>query len=446
MNGGMTKKNNCLVVLVVMILFGAAPIGAQDEKKLDADLHFTVSQIAKANFQAVVHVKVTRWPSSDPALMFFRFTDSGSGFIMDEQGHVLTNRHLVRYAQEIRIILSNHQRYPARLLGYDGFTNLAVLKIQGNGPFPHVRFGDSDRLELGEWVVALGHYPEFKQTITKGIVRAKPGKDPSDPSRFSRFIQTDVPINYTNSGGPLLNLRGEVIGIAFSPGMESLTHNEAVQSNLALEVAKQLIIDSKAKKSWIGVAVQDLSPDQARGLRLETSAKGALIMDLIKGGPAEQGGLKKGDVVIAFQDREIRSAVEFYKAVAGSDIEEEVKVIVLRKSAQVVLKIKIGPEEPQAILKYRLGAELRSLTEQEQNEFMPAAGQGVMVVWLDPSGPLHAIGLEKGDRILQANGSTIRDPHDLLEIMRAVRPGQWITLLARDHRSGRSGYIQVVLR
>lgn len=445
MNGRMTKKINTLVVLAVIILFGTAPIGAQDEKKLDADLQITISQIAKANFPAVVHVKVTRWsPVYDEwAYLFSGF--KGSGFIMDEQGHVLTNSHLVQYAEEIQIILGNHQRYPARLLGHDRFTNLAVLKIQGPGLFPHVRFGDSDQIELDEWVVALGHNPEFEQNVTKGIIRAKPGKDPIDPSRFYRFIQTNVPINYANCGGPLLNLKGEVVGINLLPSHYFLRY-EAVQSNLARDVAERLIIDSKAEKSWIGVAVQDLSPDQARGLRLETFTKGALIMDLIKGGPAEQGGLKKGDVVIAFQDREIRSAVEFHKAVAGSDIEEEVKVIVLRKSAPVVLKIKIGPEEPQAILKYRLGADLRSLTEQEQKESTQPAAYGVIVVWVDPSGPLQAIGLEKGDRILQANGNTIRDPHELFEIMRIVRPGQWITLLAQDHRSGRSGYIQVVLR
>ena len=441
---------------------------AQDERKPGPDFRTVISQITRDNLPAVVHIQVTRIqnnplsgfedPFWQPLFPGFPVSDRksrvmGSGLIMDEQGHVLTNQHFVINAQQIQIVLSNNQRYSARLLGLDNRMDLAVLQIQGNGPFAHVHFGNSDQLELGEWVLALGHSPEAEQTVTQGIICARHRKGIADPAGYKDFIQTDTVINSGNCGGPLLNLKGEVVGINILPSRAARPEgfSLAIPANMALDTAKRLIASGKVERAWLGVGMQDLSTDQARALGLEPSVRGALIMDLVKNGPAEQGGFKKGDVVIHFQDKEIRTALDLQDAVANSPMGQEIKTIVFRKGSKVSLKIKLGKQEEsieqsQAALKYRLGAEVRSLTGPELTQLRLTAPQGVLVVWVDPSGPLHEIGLEQGDIIFQINGRAIRDEKGLTELVQALDPGQWITLLALDHRSGRHGYIQVTLR
>jgi serine protease Do len=251
----------------------------------------------------------------------------------------------------------------------------------------------------------------------------------------------------------LLNLKGEVIGINILPPRTTRPEgfSLAIPANLALDLTKRLISSGKLERAWLGAGIQDLSAEQARALGLESSVRGALIMDLVKDGPGDQGGLKKGDVVIHFLDKEIHTAVDLQDLVAGSSMGQEVKAVVFRKGSKVALKIKLGKQEEsieqsQAALKYRLGAEVRSLTGPELTQLRLTAPQGVLVVWVDPSGPLHEIGLEQGDIIFQINGRAIRDEKGLTELVQALDPGQWITLLALDYRSGRHGYIQVTLR
>jgi serine protease Do len=470
-----TKTLALSLIFLGLLIFYGSLVRADDEKKPGPDLRTVISQVTKANLPAVVHIKVTQtqkrfpaplplpedpfWQPLFPGPLTSPNSDRerramGSGVIMDEQGHVLTNQHLVMNAEQIQIILANNQLYNARLLGADSRTDLAVLQIQGTGPFAHVNFGNSDQLELGEWVIALGHNPEAEPNVTHGIICAKHHRSMADPGGYKDFIQTDAVINGSNSGGPLLNLKGEVIGINVLPSSRTGRREDlsfAVPGNTILQIAKRLITSGKMERAWIGVSIQDLMPEQAQALGLEPSTSGALVMDLVKDGPADQGGFKKGDVVISFQDKEIRGADDLQDAVANGAIGQEVKVLVFRKGAKVSLKVKLGKQEEmleklQTTLKYHLGAELRAVTEQDLNQAHLTAPQGVMVVWIDPSGPLHEIGLEKGDIILQMNGRTIRDQNDLSECMQAFGSGQLITLLALDHRSGRSGYIQVTLR
>ena len=468
MNRYAVKNLRILLLFLGLLTVLSTITPAQDEKKPGPDLRTVISQIARDNLPAVVHIQVTRIqeapllglddPFWQPLFPGFPVSDRkslvmGSGLIMDEQGHVLTNQHLVINAQQIRIILSNNQRYNARLLGLDNRTDLAVLQIQASGPFPHVRFGNSDQLELGEWVIALGHSPEAEQTVTKGIICGRHRKGIVVPAGYKDFIQTDTIINNGNCGGPLLNLKGEVIGINILPPRTTRPEgfSLAIPANLALDLTKRLISSGKLERAWLGAGIQDLSAEQARALGLEPSIRGALIMDLVKNGPAEQGGLKKGDVVISFLDKEIRTAPDLQDQVANSPLGQEVKAVVFRKGSKVSLKIKLGKQEEsiaqsQAALKYRLGAEVRSLTGPELTQLGLTAPQGVLVVWVDPSGPLYEIGLEQGDIIFQINGRTIRDEKGLTELVQILDPGQWITLLALDHRSGRHGYIQVSVR
>ena len=184
-----------------------------------------------------------------------------------------------------------------------------MIKISATGPLPFVTFGDSDKVEVGEWVVAIGHPRGLDQTVTQGIISAKHRAGISDPGSYQDFLQTDAAINPGNSGGPLLNLRGEVIGVnavivSESGGFEGIGFT--IPSNMAINVSKALIAHGKVERGWLGVEVQDLTPALAKTARAETTAKGAFIADVVKGGPADKGGIKKNDVVVSFAGKEIR--------------------------------------------------------------------------------------------------------------------------------------------
>jgi len=268
-----------------------------------------VGHVAKQTIPAVVHIEVTeRQEVANPFTpfegdpLFRRFFDVprmprkfrreimglGTGMIMDAQGHILTNYHVANGATKIEVLLANGQQYPARVVGTDPKTDLAVLKIDAKEPLPFVTFGDSDIVEVGDWVVAIGHPRGLDQTVTHGIISAKHRRGITDPSSYQDFLQTDAAINPGNSGGPLLNLRGEVIGVnaaiaSQTGGFEGIGF--AIPSNMAVSVAKALIAHGKVERAWLGVSVQDVTPKLATSFGMK-APKGALIADVAKGGPA----------------------------------------------------------------------------------------------------------------------------------------------------------------
>ena len=206
--------------------------------------------------------------------------------IIDTQGHVLTNHHVVGGATQIEVSLANGERYSAKLVGTDPKTDLAVIRISAKEPLPHVNFGDSDKVEVGEWVVAIGAPRGLDKSLTQGIISAKHRRGIEDRSSYQDFLQTDAPINPGNSGGPLLNLYGEVIGVngaiaTESGGFEGIGF--IIPSNMALHIAKTLIVHGKVERGWLGISVRDLTPELAKSLHLETEM-GALVADVIKGG------------------------------------------------------------------------------------------------------------------------------------------------------------------
>ncbi|MCX5906584.1 MAG: trypsin-like peptidase domain-containing protein, partial [Deltaproteobacteria bacterium] len=268
-----------------------------------------ITQVAKKTIPAVAHIEVTeRQEVVNPLLpfqndpFFRRFFNGpkmpkkfkrevmglGSGMIIDAQGHILTNHHVAGGATKIEVLLSDGRRFPAKLVGTDPKTDLAVIKIDAQGSLPYVTFGDSDNMEVGEWVVAIGHPQGLDQTVSQGIISAKHRRGITDPNSFQDFIQTDAAINPGNSGGPLLNLRGEVIGVnaaiaSQSGGFEGIGFT--IPSNMATYVAKALIAHGKVIRGWLGVTVRDLTPDLAKSLHVDVS-KGAVVLEVVKGGPA----------------------------------------------------------------------------------------------------------------------------------------------------------------
>ena len=443
-------------------------------KSIEVNLSTAISKVAKDNIPAVVHIDVIQrqeflnpfYPfENDPFFRYFFGTPKmprkfkrelrglGTGMIMDAQGHILTNNHVVAGATEIKVLLTNGKEYSATLVGTDPKTDLAVIKISADDPLPHVTFGDSDKVEVGEWVVAIGHPRGLDQTVTQGIISAKHRRGIMDPSTYQDYLQTDAAINPGNSGGPLLNLKGEVIGVnsaivSQSGGFEGIGF--AIPSNMALHIAKELIAHGKVQRGWLGVSVQDLTPQLAEAFHVKKT-KGALIADVIKGGPAEKAGIKRGDIVISFQDRLIPDAGSLRNLVAITPPGKVVKIKVLRKGKQKEVTVKIGNLEDalkmrMSSLKDTLGVEVRPVTKKDVDRYGLDSVQGVVIIWVDPDGPLGRAGFEENDMILEINGRVIHDIQDLMDGLNSAKRRRRVTLLALDHRTGRTGYVQVVIR
>jgi serine protease Do len=464
------------VFLSVMILMPLtlAQVQAAEKAKAPIDLSTGIIQVAKQNIPAVVHIEVTeRQEVVNPLLpfegdpFFRRFFDIpkmprkfkrelkglGTGMIIDSQGHILTNHHVAGGATKIEVLLSNGQRYSAKLIGTDPKTDLAVIHISAKELLPHVTFGDSDKVEVGEWVVAIGHPRGLDQTVTQGIISAKHRQGITDPSSYQDFLQTDAAINPGNSGGPLLNLQGEVIGVnavivSESGGFEGIGFT--IPSNMALHVAKALIAHGKVKRGWLGVSVQDLTPELAKSIHVET-LKGALIADVVKGGPAEKAGMRKNDVVIAYRGKEIPDSSTLRNEVAATPIGQEVKVTILRNGKKEEFSIRIGNLESSTkflaiTIKERLGVEVRAISPKEVNKYGLDNKQGVVVTWVDPKGPLGEAGFEVRDITLGIENQPIESLENFINLVSSLKPKQKVTLLALDHHSGNTGNVQVEVR
>lgn len=478
----MFKRFNCygcilgIAFLLVMLPVALHSISAQagEDTKGLADLKTAISRVAKDNVPAVVHIEVTRRQGVVSPMLpfkndhFFRYffdihkmppnfeqelKGLGTGMIIDSDGHILTNNHVVAGATQIQALLSSGKRYPAEVVGTDPKTDLAVIKISGNKPLPHITFGNSDKVEVGEWVVAIGHPRGLDQTVTQGIISAKHRQGIMDPSTYQDFLQTDAAINPANSGGPLLNLRGEVVGVNAAivskcGGFEGIGF--AVPSNMVLYIAKTLIANGQMARGWLGVSVQDVTPELAGSFGMDIP-KGALVADVAKGGPADRAGIKRGDVVIAYQGEEIPDTSTLQSAVATTPIGQEVKMNVLRKGKKLSLTVKIGKLQDATktltiSLKDPLGAEFRLVTAKEAKNYNLGSHRGVAVVWLDPKGPFRKVGFEVGDVILEINSQIIKSLEGFVDLVSSFEPHQRITFLALDHRSGQTGYVQVVVR
>jgi len=466
--------NKIFYLFLIGILISSVSAQAVEKSKSPFDLSIAIIQVAKNTIPAVVHIEVTERQEvvnpllpfeSDPFFRHFfdiprmprKFKQElkglGSGMIIGSDGYILTNHHVAGGATKIEVLLSNGRKYPAKLVGTDPKTDLAIIKILAKEPLPHINFGDSDKVEVGEWVVAIGHPRGLDQTVTQGIISAKHRRGITDPNSYQDFLQTDAAINPGNSGGPLLNLKGEVIGVntaiaSESGGFEGIGF--AIPSNIAQYIAKQIINHGKVERGWMGVNVQDLTPELAKSVHAET-INGALIVDVVKGGPAEKAGLRKNDVVIAYRGKEILDSGALRNDVATTPIGQEVKVIILRNGKKQELSVKIGNLEDAtkifaSSVRERLGAEVRSLTPKEAEKYGLEANKGVIITSINPNGPLEEVGFEVGDIILEVNGQTIGSLESFVQLVASLKPNQQITLLALDHRTGNMGYVRVNLK
>ena len=340
----------------------------------------------------------------------YRTEGAGSGFILSPDGIIVTNRHVIEGAKDITVTLANKEEYSAKVIGQDEKTDLAVLRIKPKGKLPAVSMGNSDQLQVGDWVVAIGNPFGLSNTWTAGIVSAKERVIGAGP--YDDFIQTDASINPGNSGGPLFNLEGQVVGIntAIIAGGKGIGF--AIPSNLAKNVLDQLVNKGEISRGWLGVTIQSISPELQKSLGLKDS-KGALVADLVPNGPAEKAGVQRGDVITTYDGKEVSSSNALPALVAGTPVGNTVGLKVLRNNEPKDLTVKVGklPSEKTAEVSPskkksepgKWGLQMENLTPDLARQFGISGSRGVVVTGVVPDSPADAAGIEEGDIIREVN-------------------------------------------
>lgn len=356
----------------------------------------------------------------------------GSGFIVSPDGHVLTNSHVVKDMSEIIVVLNNGKEYPAKIIGQDPNTDVALIKIDANN-LPYLRLGNSDDLEVGQWVVAIGNPLGLQASLTAGVVSAK-GRNNLDLSRIEDYIQTDAAINRGNSGGPLLNLNSDVIGMNTAI-ISNLANGGymgigfAIPSNLLKAVMEDLKSDGSFKRGFIGVTLQPVDEDLAKAFGLE-HAEGVLIAEVTKDSPADKAGLKRGDVIVKYNQQPVANSGSLRNAVSLMKPGSSLLLTVLRNNKLTDIKVEVGifpTAQPIAaqIKDLKLGLEVENLNSENAAKLGYAADQGVVISNVDPMGPAAWAGLKKGALVLEVNKQKVANVdefHDALQQTAADKP------------------------
>ena len=340
----------------------------------------------------------------------------GSGFIIDRDGTIVTNYHVVDDAEKITVTLSDGRSFDGKVLGKDQKTDIAVIKISAPQDLPTAPLGDSDRLEVGEWVMAIGNPFGLDHTVTSGIVSAKGRHIGAGP--YDDFIQTDASINPGNSGGPLINLRGEVIGIntaIFSGSGGNIGIGFAIPTNLVKELLPQLKDKGKVVRGFVGVTIQKVTPDLADSLGMK-QAGGALVADVNKGGPADRAGIKTGDVIVEFDRKEIKDSGDLPLQVARTAPGKTVQVKVLRNSKEMTLPLAVGEvQETKEIVtsaEGNLGLAVHPVTPEIAESWGLDNSEGIVITAVEPGSPGDDAGLQQGDVISAINQRPVRTVSD----------------------------------
>ena len=462
------------VIMAFVTIFVSSTLFAADRPDSFAD------QVEKLS-PAVVNISTTtvvndgqsmdmpQFPPGSPFEEFFKnFDDNnrqrkaqslGSGFIIDDDGIVVTNYHVIENAEEIRVVLADETSFTAEVLGQDQKTDIAVLKIEpGDTKLQAVSFGDSDQLRVGDWVLAIGNPFGLGGTVTAGIVSAR-GRDIGN-GPYDDFIQTDASINRGNSGGPLFNTNGDVIGIntaIYSQSGGSVGIGFAISSNLAERVAEQLIEFGQTRRGWLGVYIQEVTPDIAESLGLNDDI-GALISSVNEDGPAAKGGIQAGDVIVEFDGKQIEKMRDLPRIVAETDIGANVKVELFRQGKRETVSVTLGELEKAELAGVvgnrqnrsddfsfgSLGFTVTDLNAALAEELgLDAATTGVVVREVVPGSPAADKGLSSGDILRRYGQRPITDAASLAnDIEEAEEAGRSGVLLLIE-REGRERFIQI---
>jgi len=370
----------------------------------------------------------------------FRRQGLGSGLIVDRDGTILTNNHVIENAEKIMVKLQDDREFEGKVIGRDAKTDIAVLKIDAKAGLSAAPLGDSDRLEVGEWVVALGSPFGLANTITAGIVSAKGRSIGAGP--YDNFIQTDASINPGNSGGPLVNLRGEVVGIntaIFSRTGGNMGVGFAIPINLVKELLPELKSKGKVTRGWLGVAIQQVTPELATSLGI-SSARGALVSSVVEGGPAERAGVRVGDVIVEYDGREIKESSQLPIVVARTEVGKRVQVRVLREKKELPITVTIEELKDEEIVastpkRQDLGLTVQQLTPQTARSLGLDRAEGLVITAVEPGSPGAEAGLRRGDVILEVNRKPIRSIADFQKAIEGDKDKNVLFLVRRGENN-----------
>jgi Do/DeqQ family serine protease len=365
---------------------------------------------------------------------------SGSGVIVDPAGYILTNNHVIENAQDITVRLSDARKFTATLVGRDPKTDLAVLKVEVPAPLPAAELGDSERLRVGQWVVAIGNPFGLDRTVTVGIVSAT-ARNRVGVTTYENFIQTDASINPGNSGGPLLNLDGRVIGINTAIVAAGQGIGFSIPINEAKTVMAQLIARGKVVRGWLGIVIQDVTDELASSFGVR-EREGVLVADVMKGGPGEAAGLRPGDVIVEFGGTRIREVPDLQRRVANVAPGQTVAIGVVRDRASQRVQVPVGemPSEDATAdagleaAPEGFGLQVEPLAPDTADRLGLAFSHGLLVTDVAGGGPADRAGLKRGDVILEIDRKPVHDAPTLQKALGAVPAGR--SVLVWVHRPG----------
>jgi serine protease Do len=376
----------------------------------------------------------------DRAPRDFKQRSLGTGFIIDKEGFILTNNHVVEGTDEITVTLADKREFVAKTVGRDPKTDLALIRIESDQVLPALPLGDSDKLEVGDWVMAIGNPYGLGHTVTAGIVSAKYRQ--IGAGTYDNFIQTDASINPGNSGGPLLDITGEVIGVntaIFSQSGGSIGIGFAIPINMAKDLLPQLK-KGKVVRGWLGVVIQQVTSELKDKLKLSTE-KGALVADVVEGGPAEKAGIERGDVIVTFDGKDISESDDLPYVVASTPVGKTVTVEVIRKGQRKSIQVEIGEleeeEKPQAASEARpnLGLSVREITPELARNFGLSETSGVVIVQVQANSPAQEAGLAPGDLILEIEQVEVKDLEQFNKMTEGYKAGDTILFLIKRRGS-----------
>ena len=467
-----------LGVLVCVLLVLAVSLGVQARETSGdvvalKELSQAFTKVAKQAIPAVVYIKVEQTVQgrsegsfNDPFDLFseefferffrrrlpegqkpqqFRQQGQGSGFVVTNDGYILTNHHVVGEADRVTVVLHDGREFGAKLVGTDPRSDVAVIKIEDAGDLPTLPLGDSEALEIGEWVMAIGSPFGLSHTITVGVVSAK-GRSRLGITDYEDFIQTDAAINPGNSGGPLINLNGEVIGLntaIFSRSGGYMGIGFAIPINMARDIQAQLVSTGKVVRGYLGVRIQDISEDLAKSFDLKET-KGALVAEVSKNTPAAAAGLEQGDVIVEFNGVPVEDVGQLRNQVAMTAPGKQVPIAIVRDGQRRELTISLGtlPEELTAtavppVLQEELGMGVQNLTDELAEQLGYEGKEGVVISEVEPGSPAASAGLRPGMLISQINRESVDDVEAFQEALAESSKTKQVLLLVEDRQGSR---------
>ncbi len=410
----------------------------------------TFAQVAAAVKPAVININtVMRGTARTPFEEFFgeeffrRFFGEappeivqrslGTGVIVDPSGIALTNAHVVERAAEIEAVTADGKKHKVKIVGMDKRTDLAVLRLLGGGPYQAASLGDSDKVNVGDWVLAIGSPFGLEQTVTAGIISAKGRVIGQGP--FDDFLQTDAAINPGNSGGPLVNMSGQVVGINTAIVAQGQGLGFAIPMNMARKVYTELVAKGKVTRGWLGVSVQPLTPELAKSFGAKDT-QGVLIADVIQDSPAHKAGLQAGDIILEFDGRKIDAPAELQRSVGLTAPGKTAQVKLWRERAEKQVEIKIAetPEESQALRssskgKSLLGMEVRPISPELARQLNLRDPSGVIVARVDEGSAAAQAGIQRGDVIREVNRQKVKGMGDFDRLTKDLKEGDRLTVL-----------------